>query len=276
MKTYPKKTKEGEILIYEEILNSIADIYNPTFSLLVLPKAHEIDKEGNHIVLPFYEGERFNEKWDERTAGSLMGTDLATEIPEILKELATIDIAPIVANEKIQSIPKLTFNTEQYLPEFDILAERIRNTGRLSQEEIDQARVLIQQPFSSPLIFNNGDFYPRNFIRLPDKKIVLIDWETWDGTSRANIIDHPENVAAFCFVHMWNNPVWQKVYIQALKKNIPMKKEDFQRAVLIKSLEMANHWLREGEKEYLLMCDRATELFRNMLDPEYVEALWNQ
>ena len=58
------------------------------------------------------------------------------------------------------------------------------------------------------MIMNNGDFYPRNLIVRPDGRIVIIDWETYNIHSPFHTIDHPENVAAVFYTHMWGNPAW--------------------------------------------------------------------
>jgi hypothetical protein len=273
-KVYVKIGKEGEILMYKEVLNKIADNYNKNFSTLILPKTIEVDEKSSLLVLPFYEGEVFNDKWNETTGGALLGLDLSVEIPGILHELSTIDSEVALDNKELQTIPRFIFNTEQYLPEFDTIADRLISNGLLQKEETDQARDLIRQSFPSPLMINNGDFYPRNFIRTSDKKIVLIDWETWNANSRANIVDHPENIAAFCFVHMWNNLEWQKNYVKELQKRFDMKKEDFQRAILIKSLEMANFWFKE-EREENPLCHNQITILRNTLNGEYMNDLWS-
>ncbi len=274
MEIYTKKVKEGELLVYEEVLGTVADIYNPTFSLLVLPKAMEINTGQSVVILPFYEGETFNEKWNEKTGGILLGLDLSVEIPEILRELSTIAIGTVLDNKKLQNISRFTFNTEEYLPEFDSITNRIVSRGLLEKEESDKAREMIIKKFPSKLMISNGDFYPRNLIRLPDNKLVLIDWETWNTNSPAYIVDHAENIAAFCFVHMWNNPAWQKNYVNELRKRFDMNKEDFQRAILIKSLEMANFWLKDGREENPL-CDSQIVIFRNALNENYMAQLWD-
>ena len=269
---HAKKAKGGELLIYEEVLNKIADQYNPIFSRLKLPESNGTNKNHSKLLLTHYEGETFNKKWTEETGGLLLGLDLSTEVPEMLYDLSKIKTSVVLDNKRLQSIPKLIFNTTEFIPEFESIARRLLDSKILKKEEIELARTSIKKEFTSPLMVNNGDFYPRNFIRQPDKKIILIDWETWNANSRANIVDHPENIAAFCFVHMWNNEPWQKNYVTELQKRFSMKEEDFQRALLIKSIEMANFWLdMPGRTE--LYKDQI-KIFRNALNPEYMRKLW--
>lgn len=273
MKTYTKKVNDGEMVIYEEVLNGIADKYNPSFSILVLPKAIEVNKKSSLLVLPYYEGDTFNEKWTEATGGSLLGLDLSAEIPEVLYELSQIDVLALLGgNVRLQEIPKLIFNSQEYLLEFEVATKRFFDAGLLERSEIDQAKDSIKKGFASPLLFNNGDFYPRNFIRLPDRRLVLIDWETWNPNSRAYLIDHPENIAALCFVHMWNNEPWQKNYVKELLQRFSMRPEDFQRAVLIKSLDLADFWFKEDGKNS--RCQSQLSIFKNTLNPEYISKLF--
>jgi hypothetical protein len=67
------------------------------------------------------------------------------------------------------------------------------------------------------VIVSNGDFYPRNLIVGPDGRIVVVDWETWNPGSPFHTVDHPENVAAFFYVHMWGSRFAKGVVIQALE-----------------------------------------------------------
>ena len=271
MKPYVKENPtQGELLLYKEVLNRIAGTYNEKFSLLVLPTSLP-SKEGE-LVLPFFEGRTYNDVWNESTGGSLLGTELSDEVPQILYELSLIDTRPILENSSLQMIPKLAFDHESYGYEAHKLLRHFTDADILTAEEAVRALNLMSRPFESPMVFNNGDFYPRNFIRNPNDRIVLIDWETWNENSRANVIDHPENVAAFCFVHMWGNPAWQESYVSGLRQRFSFNQSGFQSAILIKSLEMANFWFGgTGRNE---LCDNQIRMFRNALSNSYMESLW--
>ena len=43
---------------------------------------------------------------------------------------------------------------------------------------------------------------------LPTGRIVIVG-ETYNADSPFHTIDHPENVAAVFYVHMWGNQAWQ-------------------------------------------------------------------
>ncbi len=274
-KTFSKKAKQGEILLFREVLSIVAPQYNPQFSLLQLPAAVSIDETHPEpvLTLPFYEGENFNEKWDESNGGLPLGLDLSIEFPAIIRDLSKIDIQPIIENPRLKDIPKFSFDHQSYLLEFDEIVQPFMKHGLLAAEEIAVARKLLETDFDSPRIFNNGDFYPRNLIRMSNSKIVLIDWETWNANSRANMIDHIENVAAFCFVHMWGNKRWQENYVRELRKIPGVTREGLQKGILIKSIEMASFWFKEDGRNEL--CRNQLRTFKDSLNQQYLNGLWN-
>jgi hypothetical protein len=223
--------------------------------------------------MPHYEGELFNGTWDEQTGGSLLGLDLSKDVPLVIKDLMIIDVNPILKNTKLSKIDRFAFNHKEYLADFQEHLGRFLNVGALSKEDVEIARSAIQRKFESPPILNNGDFYPRNFIRTKHGRIVLIDWDTWSDKSRANIIDHPENVAAFCFVHMWSNPEWQKEYIRELKDHFGFKKENFQVSIMIKSIEMSYFWFVRNASS---LFNHQIRIFKDALSDDYMDDLWKK
>ncbi|HEV7701938.1 MAG TPA: hypothetical protein VGO63_00615 [Candidatus Paceibacterota bacterium] len=272
MNTYTKKARPGEITLYKEILNQIADEYNKSFSILILPKLISINTNTNTITLPFYEGQIFNNLWDKFTAGSLLDIDLASEVPQILKDLVKVNISDIIKNKNIKNIPDIMFQQSIYLSELDIQLRKFLDADLLKKEDAERVVELLKKPYVSTMIFNNGDFYPRNFIRSPEKKIVLIDWEIKNPHSPFYIIDYLENVAAVCFIHMWKNIPWQEKYIYELQKILPVTKKDFQKGILIKSLQMADFWFKGDGKNGL--CRDQLNLFKKALSEEYMNKLW--
>jgi hypothetical protein len=265
-----EKAQKGEMAVYE-FLNTIADFYNPQFAVLQLPKAAAVDYEKSVIYLPFYEGETFNEKWSESDGGLMFGLDLSVEVPSMLKDLSMIDTELVRKQKKLKQFPKIQFNRSEYLSDLKQLCNRFVDFGLITEPEASQALDLLSEDFTSPLIFNNGDFYPRNFIRMENNKIVLIDWETWNEHSTAYILDHLENVAAYCFVNMWNNEPWQKNYVMELRKLFDVNKKDFQKAILIKAADMAVFWFKTKQQATL---NSPMKLFKQALTTEYMDWLW--
>lgn len=257
MKTFLKEPViSGELGIYEN-LNLIAPQYNKKFSTLVLPQALKIDKKNRTLTLPRYEGEFFDDKWNVTNGGAPLGLDLAKEMPMALKDLSKIDANRIVSNKKLSKIPKLAFEHNEGIKYYENLAIRFKNLGALSERDILKIRNVLRFRQRSKMIFNNGDFYPCNFIRLPDGKLVLIDWETWNPHSPFYNIDHPENVAAVPFVHMWSNPRWRKAYVRELNRYFSFTEKGFKKGVVMKALALAkifdaDRFNKRGRKQLIL------------------------
>lgn len=210
---------------------------------------------------------------NESTGGSLLGLNLSSEVPMVLLDLAKIDVSDIIDNKIVKEFPNLIFDHNKYIYDFNARLKKFSKFHILETEDINRAIQLLGKPFTSKMIFNNGDFYPRNFIRMPDDRIVLIDWEMWNpGRNPFYLIDYIENVAAVCFVHMWNNVLWQKKYVSELKKVLPVTIDDFQKAILIKSLELADFWFKDDGTN--ILCTNQVTIFKNALNDEYIEKLW--
>lgn len=272
MKIYTKQNaKPGEMAMYE-ILNKISAKYNSKFSSLKLPRALKINYKNSSLSLPLYQGQLFNGLWNEATGGALLKLDLSKEVPQIIKELSKIDIRPIQKHPKLKHLKKIQYSHEKYQEDFSKLLDTFYQAQLIIKVEAKKAAKLVSGPFASPLILNNGDFYPRNFIRLPSNKIVLIDWETWNNNSRANVVDHVENVAAYCFVHMWGNSKWQQNYVRQLKQHLPVTRADFQKALLIKSSEMA--YFCFGREHTRQLCLNQIGIFKKALSEKYIKELW--
>ena len=70
----------------------------------------------------------------------------------------------------------------------------------IASQEVEQAEEFVKAGFElTDRIISNGDFYPRNLIRLQDR-VVLVDWAHWVGY-RVCFVDYLANVAAFAYVH---------------------------------------------------------------------------
>ncbi len=96
----------------------------------MLPEGISIDADHGILELPFYQGEMFNDKWNERTGGSLLGLDLSTEIPLLIRELASLDTTIITENECLKNLA-LVFSRATY---FSALAQNLGNLfGRIGQ-----------------------------------------------------------------------------------------------------------------------------------------------
>lgn len=248
MKQFIKEhVQAGELAVYE-VLNQLAPVYNQEFSVLELPTALEIDHEAHRLVLPFYDGEDYATRWSEADGGSGIELSLATEFTQVLGELSKLPTDKLGGD--------FIFDAERSKKYFSGLVDMFHGAGLLNEEEQRAIEEILSIHQSSPIILNNGDFYPRNFIRRPDGKLLLLDWETWNDHSPFFTIDHPENVAAVMYVHMWGNPKWQAAFRRSLFDDLGLDKQAFRKGVVMKALQLANLWHTRGESTAHLVANQ--------------------
>jgi hypothetical protein len=223
-----------------QVLASLAPACNDHFTTLLLPAAITIDPARRLLVLPHYNGEDLAARWDETDGGALLGLGLAAAIPAILEDLAHIDTACVTADPVLSKIPGLVFDHDAALAHSAGIARQLTRAGLLTREACAHAERLLAHQQHTPMIVNNGDFYPRNLIVQPTGRIVIIDWETYNPNSPFHTVDHPENVAAVFYAHMWGNPGWQAAYRNALHQRFGFSTASFAKGVVIGALELAS------------------------------------
>lgn len=249
--TFRKRTKPAELEIYK-IFSSITDDYNQQFERLKLPSAVKADSDAKMLTLPYYDGETFNQKWNESNGGLPLGLDLAKDIPQVIQDLSRIDTKPFIDNKSLTSTPKFIFDHEEAKLYYTAIADKFLKASLIQSEIYQKILKALDYQQTTELIVSNGDFYARNFIRLPDDKLLLIDWEPWgEYTSPFYMIDHPENVAAVFYAHMWGNPEWQNLYLKELQNGSSFDKMSFKKGVVIKTLGLANFWYQEHDENNL-------------------------
>ena len=177
----------------------------------------------------------------------MLATALAASIPAVLEDLARIDTACVTTDPVLSKIPGLAFDYAATLTRSAGIARQLTRAGLLSREDCAKAGHLLAHHQHTPMIVNNGDFYPRNLIVMPAGRIVIVDWETYNPNSPFHTIDHPENVAAVFYVHMWGNPAWQAAYRVALNERFAFSETSFAIAVVIQALELANMWMNDTD-----------------------------
>jgi hypothetical protein len=222
------------------VLASLAPVHNDNFAALLLPTAITLDPGRGLLVLPRYDGEDLAARWDETDGGALLGIGLAASIPAVIEDLARIDTACVTTDPVLSTIPGLAFDHAAALTRSAGIARKLMRAGLLSREDCARAERLLAHEQHTPMIVNNGDFYPRNLIVLLTGRIVIVDWETYNPNSPFHTIDHPENVAAVFYVHMWGNPAWQAAYHDALNERFGFSETSFAKGVVIQALELAN------------------------------------
>lgn len=165
---------------------------------------------------------------------------------QILNDLRMVDVSLLLEAYSVgESIRRSSFDIEDWVQCFRGRRSEALRMGIASQE-VEQAEEFVKAGFElTDRIISNGDFYPRNLIRLQDR-VVLVDWAHWVGY-RVCFVDYLANVAAFAYVHMWGNDAWQTNFIEHMREIRKIEMDDFRRAVLIKSFEQANYWLNNPQ-----------------------------
>jgi aminoglycoside phosphotransferase (APT) family kinase protein len=214
---------------------------------LLLPAPITVDPSRGLLVLPHYDGDDLAARWSETDGGALLATALAAGIAAVLEDLAGIDTACVTEDPVLSKIPGIAFDYAAARTRSAGIARQLTRAGLLSREDCARAEQLLGHHQHTPMIFNNGDFYPRNLIVRPGGRIVIIDWETYNAHSPFHTIDHPENVAAVFYAHMWGNPAWQDAYRAALNQRFAFSQTSFAKGVVTQALELANMWLNDTD-----------------------------
>jgi aminoglycoside phosphotransferase (APT) family kinase protein len=230
-----------------QALASLAPACNARFTTLLLPAAITIDPARRLLILPHYDGEDLGAHWNETDGGAFLGPRLAASIPAILEDLARIDTACITTDPVLSAIPGLVFDHDAALARSAGIVRQLTRAGLLTRDQCAHAERLLDYQQPTPMIVNNGDFYPRNLIVQPTGRIVIIDWETYNPNSPFHTVDHPENVAAVFYAHMWGNPPWQAACRSALHQRLGFSAASFAKGVVIAALELANMWMNDTD-----------------------------
>lgn len=238
-KTVPKV----EFLVCTELLPAIRNRYGTALTLLEIPQVLRSEKHEGTIYFRRYDGDTYNNRWNEGNGGDSLGTELSSEMVRLLGDLQKIDIGWLMAQHAVgNTVEQSAFNLQRWLLSFQKEKTLALGMGILG-DEFTRAEAFIKSQFQfTSRIFSNGDFYPRNLIKLPNR-VVLVDW-AYEAGYRLCYVDYLVNVAAFAFIHMWNNDPWQRKFISELRADFGIGTDDFRKAVLIKSFEQAKFWQR--------------------------------
>src|SRR2546425_7512905 len=97
---YPKTARSAEeFLVCTELLPAIRERYGTTFELLDIPEVLRSDRSvGEYGTVYFrdYDGEKYNGRWSEQPGehigGWALGTELSSEMVQLLKNLPKNDV----------------------------------------------------------------------------------------------------------------------------------------------------------------------------------------
>ena len=173
--------------------------------------------------------------WEERTGGR--DTPIATCEPtlDLIEDLGAIDATPFRGRGL----------TEQTRAWVGSLVERhlawARAAGHFDEGAGAAARRILA-PFvdgidTGAVRLGNGDFQLRNFVERPDGRIALIDWDA----ARLSTFE-AEHCVAYQWLLMWNNPAWQRAYLDGARRRLGLRAERFRAVLLIDVLKQAFFW----------------------------------
>ncbi|MFH2062737.1 MAG: hypothetical protein ABIJ46_01125 [bacterium] len=256
-----------EMRIMREVLPTLD---REAFSRLVVP---ELLGSGEHDGLHWLEtqyiaGRPLIHEWSELNhkpevlGGKGLDPDVASLSIDVLRDLRQVDIG---------TLPEFVrrFDFGQWFEEFGRRASDLVRLGWLAQPDVDAAAALfVQAPVEryQGSMFTNGDFYPRNFILLPEGRVAVVDW--------VGGVDPWEFVAVHAWLMMWGNPDWQARYVAAIREHFPVDLGALQVGLLVRSFEMLWRWKDDPEVDVGSARAQMAESFRHSLDPEYVRQVF--
>lgn len=256
-----------EVRIMSEVLPTLDQ---GLFEHLVMPEyVNHGTHDGLHwMTMKYIKGEPLVYEWSELTfkpdilGGKQIDVAVARSAVDVLRDLRIVDIG---------ALPKFVrrFDFAEWLQDFHLKSETLVTQGIMERSTVENAL----RHFSSRTVqryegsmFTNGDFYPRNFIFLPDGRIAVVDW--------VGGVDPWEFVAMHAWLLMWGNPQWQQTYIEEIKKHFPVDHEEMQIGLLVKAFDQVYRW-REQPEEYIGFArTQMLAYFHQCLDLDYVKKIF--
>jgi hypothetical protein len=113
----------------------------------------------------------------------------------------------------VAEIPGLVFTHDEAVARSSGIARQLTRAGLLTREDCAHAERLLAHQQRTPMIVNNGDFYPRNLI----------------------------------VQTMWGNRGWQAAYRNALQQRFGFSTASFAKGVVIAALELASMWINDTD-----------------------------
>jgi len=240
-----------EVKFYKEHILAIRQKY--TFGLLELPEALEIFTTENkaYLLVPHYNGDKFTFNTPD--------INLAKTMPLIVKDLLAINVEEIKEGGS-------NYDFEGHEREFWTFFKKAVELGLINPTEEEKLKVQIEGIFiqgrnTQKMIISNGDFNPRNIIRLSNGKLVLIDW---DG-----VVLPLEQHLAYAWLLNFENPAWQKTYAETFEQELPIQKFNVRyhlmRLSLIRAVgEMGHYKPGINENPLIMVKDHMKNFHRSL------------
>jgi len=236
------------------------------FRLLKLPEVIDIygDSSCSYLLLPYYEGGKFNFSTNDLS--------LASEMAGLVEDLTSIEVESVIEGGSV--FDHLGYKKE-FWDHFDKIisfnkvypTEMIRALNLIEAAEEENLRqqadsMLTRGRNSQKMIISNGDFNPRNVIRMSDGKLVLIDWN--------GIVAPLEHHLTYPWMLNWQNPNWQKKYAEDFERRLPVKANNLQyhlmRISIIRAAGEMGHYKPGINENPLLMVKDHMKNFRHSLN----------
>lgn len=279
-----KYRSNTEKTIYNEVLPFIRE-QNYTFKVLQFPELANVilknsdnnrpHKQIDLLFIKYIDGANFNNRWDEISnfghGGRGLDTNFAKKIVGLLGDLSLINFS-LLAKFNLSTFDFNIWKSQN----FPFLSKILIKRGFMRKDNANKALQILSTTSlfnNSKMIFTNGDFYPRNLIELKNGKIVIVDWEGRKDYEVEGLVDqrnafinYIENHVAFFFIHMWGNPLFQRILIKETGQKFDLTAENLQAAILIKTLEQSTIWPDEVALHQI-------EIFNKALDINFIRYL---
>ena len=227
---------DEEVKIYQEYLPLIRN----QFPTLVLPEAIAVFNFGEnaYLLLPYYEGEHFLHNSND--------LQLATDLVNLALDLSTIDAALVFRDKRV-------FDEQYFESVFWRHFDEACVSGLIAAHHAELirakcAKVLACGRKPQPMVVCNGDFNPRNVIRLGNGQLVLLDWS-------GAFVSPLEHLLTYPWLLNWENPAWQKEYAARFESKLPVNNSRLKRHLMNDALFKAVHEKNHGN----LYADRMSE-----------------
>jgi hypothetical protein len=260
--------RKAESISYEaRIMRDVLPGFDDAlFERLVLPDylAHGVFEGLHWMTMRYLHGQPLIHKWSELNfkpeilGGKGIDIRVAAAAVDVLRDLRLVDISALPAFVR-------RFRFDDWLDGFRLKSETLIIQGLLDRSTVDKAAELFASKSASRYegsMFTNGDFYPRNYILMPDGRVAVTDW--------VGGVDPWEFVAMYAWVLMWGNPEWQAEYLRKIQEHFPVDVEEMQVGILVMSFEQVYRW-REMPEEYVSAArNQMVSYFRSCLELSYV------
>lgn len=240
------------------------------FERLVMP---EYVNDGMHgelrwLLTKHISGEPLMHQWSEfdlkpnLLGGKAIDVRVAALAVDVLRDLRQVDIS---------AMPEFVrhYDFAAWAAQFRRRSMELMELGLLDMAAIEGADTLFSARNVARYegsMFTNGDFYPRNFILLPDGKIALVDW--------VGGVDPWEFVAMYAWLLMWGNPAWQAEYAARIKEHFPVDLDEMRVALLTRAFDLLYQWRELPDDQVGQARTRMLGYFRQCLNKEYVKSIF--